>query len=120
MLSMKLNRSKCAGSLDVFLQRIALSFSINSFNKKSNLYYTRGVTPKRVTIGGIHLRGLAPGQHSSEETSQRWRVVGDTLFDLTGPGIEPSTSLTESDVLTTTQSVLMVHNIEVVLKGLQH
>ena len=38
---------------------------------KSNLHYTRGITPKRVTSGGAHLRGLAPGQHSSEETSQR-------------------------------------------------
>ena len=25
------------------------------------------------------LRGLAPAQHSSEETSQRWRAVGDTV-----------------------------------------
>ena len=46
---------------------------------KSNLHYTRGITPKRVTSGGAHLRGLAPGLHSSEETSQRWRTVGDTV-----------------------------------------
>ena len=46
---------------------------------KSNLHYTRRITPKRVTSCGAHLRGLAPGQHSSEETSQRWRVVGDTV-----------------------------------------
>ena len=26
-----------------------------------------------------HLRGLAPGLHSSEEASQRWRDVGDTV-----------------------------------------
>ena len=52
---------------------------------KSNLHYTRRITPKRVTSCGSHLRGLAPGQHSSEETSQRWRVVGDTVsFDLPG------------------------------------
>ena len=38
---------------------------------KSNLHYTRRITPKRVTSCGAHLRGLAPGQHSSEETSQR-------------------------------------------------
>ena len=25
------------------------------------LHYTRGITPKRVTCGGDHLRGLAPG-----------------------------------------------------------
>ena len=46
---------------------------------KSNLHYTRRITPKRVTSCGAHLRGLAPGLHSSEEASQRWRVVGDTV-----------------------------------------
>ena len=46
---------------------------------KSNLHYTSGITPKRVTSGEAHLRGLAPGLHSSEETSQRWRAVGDTV-----------------------------------------
>ena len=46
---------------------------------KSNFHYTRGITPKRVTSSGAHLRGLAPGLHSSEETSQRWRAVGDTV-----------------------------------------
>ena len=40
-----------------------------SSNEKSNLQYTRDITPKRVTSGGAHLSGLAPGQHSSEETS---------------------------------------------------
>ena len=44
-------------------QRISLQY----------FHYTRDITPKRVTSGGIHLRGLAPGQHSSEETSQRCR-----------------------------------------------
>ena len=46
---------------------------------KSNLHYTRRITPKRVTSCETHLRGLARGQYSSEETSQRWRVVGDTV-----------------------------------------
>ena len=50
---------------------------------KSN--YTRGITPKRVTSGGPHLRGLAPELYSSKVTSQRWQAVDD----LTGPGIEP-------------------------------
>ena len=67
---------------------------------KSNLHYTRRITPKRVTSCGAHLHGLAPGQHSSEESSQRWRVVGDTV-DLTGPGIEPQTSCTDSVRLAT-------------------
>ena len=60
--------------------------------KKSNLYDTRGITPKRVTSGGVHLHSLAHGQLSSEETSQRWLAVGDTASDLTIQGIEPRPS----------------------------
>ena len=48
-------------------------------NSKSNLHYTRGTMPKRVTGGGAHLCSLAPGQHSSEETLQQRRAVGDTV-----------------------------------------
>ena len=59
------------------------------FYFKSNLRHTHGITPKCVTSGGVHLRGLAPGQHSSEKTSQRWRAVDDTASNLIGPGIEP-------------------------------
>ena len=47
--------------------------------------------PKRVTGGKAHLRGVALGQHSSEETSQRWRAVDDTASDLTSLEIEPRT-----------------------------
>ena len=32
-------------------------------NQKSNVYYARNITPKRVMSEGDHLRGLAPGQH---------------------------------------------------------
>ena len=53
--------------------------SYHAKSKESNLYYTRGITPKRETSCGANLRGLAPGQHSFEETSQRWRAVGDTV-----------------------------------------
>ena len=35
---------------------------------KSHLHYTRGSTPKRVTSGGAHLRGLAPGLHAPKES----------------------------------------------------
>ena len=52
---------------------------------KSNLHYTRGITPKRVTSGGAHLHGLALGQHSCEEASQKCRAVSDTASNLTGP-----------------------------------
>ena len=34
-----------------------------------------------MTSGGIHLRDLALGQHSSDETSQRWRPLGNTVSD---------------------------------------
>ena len=50
-----------------------------AFKSKSNLHYTRGIKPKRVTSGGAHLRILAPGLHGYEGTLQRWRAVGDTV-----------------------------------------
>ena len=50
---------------------------------------------------GTHLRDLAPGQHSSEETLQRWRAVGDTVSNLTNQGFKPQTSRTDSNVLKT-------------------
>ena len=40
---------------------------------KPNLHYTCSIMPKGVTSGGAHLHDLAPGLHSSEETSQGWR-----------------------------------------------
>ena len=46
---------------------------------KSNLHYTRGITPKNITSGRAHLRGVAPGLHSFEESSQRGRAIGDTV-----------------------------------------
>ena len=55
------------------------------------------ITPKRVTSGGINLRGLAPGQHSSEETSQRWRDAGDTVSNLIGLVIESKTNRAAGD-----------------------
>ena len=44
--------------------------------KMKSLLYSRN-TPMRVTSGGT--RGSESEQHSSEETSQRWRAVGDTV-----------------------------------------
>ena len=61
-------------------------------SKNQNLYYTRDNTPKRVTSDGAHLRDVATrhsGQHSSEETSQRWRAAGVSVSDLTGPEMKP-------------------------------
>ena len=72
-----------------------------SSGQNSNLHYTRKITPNQETTGGAHLRGLAPGQRSSEETSQRWRAVGDIESNLTGQRIEPHTSRTDSDAFKT-------------------
>ena len=45
-------------------------------------------------------QSFTPGQHNSKETSQRWQIVGATVSDLTGPGIEPQTSRADSRVFT--------------------
>ena len=71
-----------------------------AISKKLNLHYTLGITPKSVTSGGAYLRDSAPGQRRVQETKQRWRAVGDTASDLTGPGIEPQISYTDSKCLT--------------------
>ena len=64
--------------------------SVIQWKKVENqIFLTSGITPKRAKRSGeVHRRSLAPGRHSSEETSQRWRVVGDTVSDLTEPGFE--------------------------------
>ena len=41
-------------------------------------------TPNLVASGEIHLRALASGRHSSEELSQRWQAVADTISGLMG------------------------------------
>ena len=53
---------------------------------------------KRVTTGGDHLRSLAPGQYSAEETLQGWRAVGGTLSNITARKLylRPSTSIAMS------------------------
>ena len=80
--------------------KLYIKFLQDSFfdpTKKSEPLYTRVITPKRVTSGGAHLRGLAPRQHSFEETSHRWRRC--VRFDR--PGNRTRDSCTDSDVLTT-------------------
>ena len=51
-----------------------------------------------VASGGARPRGLAPGQRSSKETSQRLRAVGYTVSDLTGLGIESQTFRIDSEI----------------------
>ena len=50
--------------------------------EKSNVHYSRCTTPKRVTTGGAHLRGLASQQHSYEKTPQRRDQPGNCTADL--------------------------------------
>ena len=66
---------------------------------KENLYYTCGITLKRVTSVEAHLSGLAPGLYHSDETSHEWRAVGDAVENLNDMGIEPQTSRTDIVVL---------------------
>ena len=71
----------------------------NNTVKKIN-HYARGMTLKSVTSDGAHLCVLAVGRHSSEVTSQLWRAVGDTVFDLTDAWFESQTSRADRYVLT--------------------
>ena len=58
---------------------------VNLMRFFSNLHYICGITPKRVTGGRIHLRDLAPGQHSSEDTLQRCRNAGGSKIEARPP-----------------------------------
>ena len=51
-----------------------------------------------VASGRARPQGLAPGQRSSKETSQRLRAVGYTVSDLTGLGIESQTFRIDSEM----------------------
>ena len=63
-----------------FLPSLSL-VKLNAVSQKNQIFmlYSQYYTPKRVA------NSFELGLHSSEETSQRWRVVGDT----DGPGFEP-------------------------------
>ena len=63
-----------------------------------------GITPKRVTSDGAHLRHYASGQRSFEEALQLWRAVGDTVPDLTGRETESKTFCDVAVSLTTTST----------------
>ena len=54
---------------------------------------------KCVTNGGANFRDLAPGQHSSVETWQRWRAAGDTVSDVTSSVIEPKNHHNDNVIL---------------------
>ena len=58
---------------------------VECWASKSNLHFTHCVTLRRITSGGIHLRGLMLVKTAQKNTSDSWRVP---VFDLTGPEIE--------------------------------
>ena len=92
---MRCIRSNC-GCTQTFFSKI-----------ESNLHYTRFITLALVPKRGNEWRGptprlIAPGQRSSEETSQRWRAVGYSASDSNGLGIEPQIFRIESDIFSTT------------------
>ena len=60
----------------------------------SSLYYGEACYEVR----DLSLPLSAWATHSSKETLQRWRAVGDTASDLTAPGIEPNTFRADSHV----------------------
>ena len=70
--------------------RCRLEYNRN-VKKKSTLHCSGGITSKRATSGEVHLRGLAPGQYSSEKN------MAAAATDLTGLRIEPKTSPADSD-----------------------
>ena len=53
-------------------------------------------------VGGAHLRVIAPASNTApfEEMSQRWRAVGNTVSDLTGPRFERQTSRSRDERVT--------------------
>ena len=73
----------------LYLQAQLTQNQERNYLKSKSIHYTRHITLKRVTSGGAYLRGFALAvQHSSEETLQRWRDVGDTVSGLTDPGFQ--------------------------------
>ena len=70
----------------------------SKLNQNQIFPYTRCITPKRVTSWRGQLRLIASGQLSFfRRNVARWRTVGNTVFDLTGPRFEPQTSCSRDE-----------------------
>ena len=65
--------------------------------QQTNRYYALKYYTEACNEWGVHL-DLVPGQHSFEESSQRWRAVSDIVSDLTCPVIEPQICRSGSSV----------------------
>ena len=66
------------------------NFALNDvkIKSKTQIVIILAILPEACNEWRDHLRGLAPGQHSSDETSLRWRAVGDNTSSLTDLEIE--------------------------------
>ena len=58
-------------------------------------------------FGGAHLRVIAPMDNTGffEEMALRWRAIGKTVFDLTGPRFESQTSCSRDEGVTAQPTV---------------
>ena len=74
------NHETCCASVYKQSENIINAITITKPKKNKIFNNTYDIAPKRETSGGAHFRGLAPGLHSSEQTSQRWRTAGDTVL----------------------------------------
>ena len=90
---------------------VCLGFAPNQIKIKI-FHYTRCKTPERVTSW----RGPSPRhcaratQLLSKKMSQRWRAVGNTVSDLTGPRFEPQTSRSRDERVTARPTGLNIAN----------
>ena len=82
------------------LREIELKYNLNQIASNFSLYllcYAKAWNKLTGPISG----SLRPGNKASfEEMSQRWRAVGNTVFDLTEIKIEPQTSRTRNKGVT--------------------
>ena len=78
-------------------EKMIIIFNVRKKIKSS--LYSRYYAEACNEWGGVHLHSLAPGHYNFEDTSQRCGTVGNSVFDLIGPGIELQVSHTNSDVL---------------------
>ena len=75
---------------------VKITLNIKKLHQKSNAYYTRGITPKRVSGGPSYRLSARATYCRSEITLHRWRAIASSSSDLTDPGIEPTTSRANS------------------------
>ena len=69
--------------------QVLMNTSAKNYRKKiKSSLYSRYCT-NGVMSGSTHHRRLAPRQHSSQDTLQQWRALGDTVPYLTSRRIEP-------------------------------